>query len=101
MKLFHRTYHAKAILAGGFKDGRGTYMTGIEHTGVWLSDVPLDINEGARGDTVLVLDMPEEVVAEYEWVEEGKPYREFLVPARLLNRYGLVAVHEEDRAAAC
>jgi hypothetical protein len=34
---------------------------------------------------LLVLDIPEEIFVEYEWVEEGKLYREALVPAAILN----------------
>lgn len=36
---------------------------------------------------LLAVEMPEETVLFYEWVEEGKPYREFLVPAEVVNRY--------------
>ena len=39
-----------------------------------MSDRPLDPNDGADGDTVLVLDIPEHVVAEYEW--SGPPTRQ-------------------------
>lgn len=44
---------------------------------------------------MLVIDIPEEVILFYEWVEEdleGRPfpksYREFLIPAEIANRYG-------------
>jgi len=87
--LFHRTTsaNAKAILAGGFKDGTGSYLTDRQWKGVWLSNVPLDCNEGAVGDTLLevTLDLAEADLADYEWIEEGKGYREWLVPARLIN----------------
>jgi len=63
-------------------------MTTHEHTGVWLSNVPLDVNEGARGDTLLQVELPVETINDYEWIEEGKPYREWLVPARLINQIG-------------
>lgn len=97
MKLFHRTYKAQAILAEGFKDATGTYGTGIEFTGVWFSaNEPLDPNEGAWGDTVLVVEIPEDQIIEYEWVEEGKPYREFLIPAETVNRYGPPSIFDED-----
>lgn len=56
----------------GFRDGRGTYLTSREWEGVWLSDVPLDPTEGANGEDVLVIEMPDNVVEEYEGVEEGK-----------------------------
>ena len=95
MKLYHRTNAATAILQKGFKDGIGTYMTTIFHSGVWLSNYPLDCNEGAFGDTVLLIEIPESVIAEYEWIEEGKPYREFLVPAIIVNQYGPPRIFNE------
>ena len=62
-------------------------MTDRLWSGVWLSDRPLDANEGAHGDVLLAVEIPVDDVLFYEWVEEGKPYREFLVPAELVNRY--------------
>lgn len=87
MILYHRTTAASAeqILHDGFRDGVGTYLTDSEFSGVWVSNVPLDINEGAKGDTLLQVDLPEQTIAEYEWIEERKPYREWLIPARLVN----------------
>ena len=35
-------------------------------------------------------------VLEYEWVEDGKPYREFLVPARLVNTYPTRLVSDDE-----
>lgn len=88
MKLYHRTEHAQDILSGGFKDGRGNYGTGRMWEGVWLSNVPLDSNEGASGDTLLSIDIPEEGIGVFEWIEDDKPYREFLIPAEFVNSYG-------------
>jgi hypothetical protein len=41
---------------------------------VWLSNEPLDCNEGAKGDVLLevALDMGEDDYAAYEWPEEGR-----------------------------
>jgi len=88
MRLFHRTHHADAILREGFRDGEGSYMTDAILRGVWLSEFPFDVNEGAEGNQLLQIDLPEEVAAQYEVIEEGRPYREFLVPAEVLNRHG-------------
>ncbi len=33
---------------------------------------------------------PSSDVSEFEWVEEGKNYRKWLLPARLLNEFGAV-----------
>ena len=38
---------------------------------------------------MLAGDIPENVIAEYEWIEEGKGFREFLIPGEVVNRYGL------------
>lgn len=96
MKLYHKTSAADSILAHGFKDSYGPYLTNEICGGVWLSDRPLDVNEGADGDTLLFLEIPEDVVGKYEWIEDGKTYREFLVPAETVNRYGPVRVEKDD-----
>jgi hypothetical protein len=77
---------ADAILDSGFVDGKGRYGTNEIHRGVWLSDRPLDDNEGASGNIVLQVSFPPKInLADYEWVEEGKGYREWLVPADIIN----------------
>lgn len=99
MNLYHRTFAADAIFREGFRDGTGRYLTPEVWSGVWLSDIALDSNEDAGGDTLLVIEIPEDVVAEYEWVEEDKLYREFLVPAGVVNKYGpprVVSPEEEE-----
>lgn len=92
MKLYHRTPNPEAILREGFRDLRGS----MDLSGVWLSAVPLDIGEGAKGPTVLSIDIPEEELVDFEVLEEGKPYREWCVPADLVNRFGPPAIHEDD-----
>ena len=100
MRLFHRTRGdvAAVILRDGFKDAVDTYMTGNVYSGVWFSAQPLDSNEGVMGDTLLEIHMDDGIVEPYEWVEEGKPYREFLVPAVIANRYGPPRIVAEDEA---
>lgn len=85
MRLYHRTDAADDIVAHGFRDGAGSYLTTSQHTGVWISDLPLDEGEGATGEALFALDIEEALIADYEWIEEGKSYREWLVPAALLN----------------
>jgi hypothetical protein len=82
MIQYHRTTaaNAKEILRGGFCDGVAIFGLSQE-SGVWLSDTPLDSDEGAWGDTVLRIELPGHVVADYEKIEDGKPQREWLVPA--------------------
>jgi hypothetical protein len=91
MILYHVTSSEKAdaIKRDGFRDGVGSYMTDTEHCGVWLSDRPLDANEGAWGDTTIAIDLPlsEADLDQYEWKEKGKGYREWLIPAAIINKY--------------
>lgn len=97
--LFHRTTQeaARAILSEGFRDATGSYLTANEYTGVWLSDQQLDENEGAIGDTVLRVVIPNGDLSDYEWIEEYKPYREFLVPAALINTTATISIERIDR----
>jgi hypothetical protein len=60
--------------------------------GVWLSDRPLDANEGAYGDVVLFVEIPEGIVPQYEWVQDIG-YREFLVPAEIVNQFPVNRCH--------
>ncbi len=87
--FYHRTTSAAAdaIIRERFRDGNGRYLTGEIHSGVWLSDVPLDENEGADGDCLLevTVDASKELFADYEWIEEFKSYHEWLIPAAVLN----------------
>lgn len=100
MKLYHRTSasNAKAILQDGFKDGTGHYLTDDLHSGVWLSNFPLDCNEGAWGDVLLevALDMTEGELAAYEWPEEGKTYREWLIPAVIVNANATARIVDDE-----
>ena len=102
MLLFHRTNAAEAILREGFRDGEGTHLTNHVFRGVWLSDAPLDVNEGAQGEQLLEVRISATQVRPYEWIEERKGYREWLVPAALLNavaKVRLISPDEEDRIA--
>lgn len=94
MRVYHRTDASKAILQEGFRDGKGTYGTGIFHQGAWISNYPLTPNEGAFGDVVLCLDIPEPIFENYEWVGDEKPFRESLIPAEILNKYKIIVCTE-------
>jgi hypothetical protein len=87
MKVYHLTgaQNADAIKAGGFKDSVGRFLTTSEHTGVWVSDVPLVMLSGVDDIACFELEIPEELFRRYEWLEEEKPYRESLIPASELN----------------
>jgi hypothetical protein len=101
--FYHRTTpeRAERILVEDFRDGEGYNVTSRLRKGVWLSNNKLhDENEGACGDIMIKvsLDMNASELDRYEWVEEGKPYREWLVPARVINpRMRLDIVDEHGR----
>ena len=90
--VFHRTTQSAAeqILCSGFLDHTARYLTDREWTGVWVSDRPLDNSEGASGEALLQIEVAEPLIAAYEWVKEGKPYREWLIPSSVLNKIGQV-----------
>jgi hypothetical protein len=98
--LFHVTTRANSekILATGFLDATGDYMTGEEHSGVFLSNYPLDCNDGAWGDTTLAVIFRVSItdLDSYEWVEEGKPYREWSIPASYISQYATVELAPDD-----
>jgi len=89
MKCYHATsgLAAEKIEKFGFKDGTGSYMTDQSHTGVWIADRPLDENDGAISEALFEIEIDEADIAGFEWIEEGKAFREFLVPAAILNRH--------------
>jgi hypothetical protein len=99
MRCYHRTHHADAIVRDGFVDGEGSYGATNVYRGVWVSDEPLDGNEGAWVDVLLALDVPDDVFTEYEWVEEMKSYREALTPAAVLNGLGSTPVIVDEFGA--
>jgi hypothetical protein len=101
--FYHRTNAAEAILRDGFLDKNG--LCGAQHAGiegVFLSDAPLDCNDGAKGDQLLEIALPSlHDISDYELIEDGKPYREWCVPAGILNRYArrrLLKQEEENEA---
>ena len=91
MRLFHVTNRngALGVLAEGFRDGEGRYMTTEWLRGVFFSNRPLDQNEGCKGNVVLRVDLHPKITRRdlrpFELVEDGKPYREWCIPAEWIN----------------
>ena len=81
-------------------EGRG-YPDLLDIYGVWLSNRPLDSNEGAKGDVLLEvqMDLQETDLADFELIEDGKPYREWCLPAELVNRVAVVRAASESQDA--
>ncbi|WP_078345262.1 hypothetical protein [Mycobacteroides chelonae] len=92
--FFHTTDAAATILRDGFRDSTGSYLfENLALTGVWIGDRPMTVNEGAKGDQVLHIKLPDHLdLRDYEVIEEDKPYREWCVPAALLNEYAEVTL---------
>ena len=89
LNFYHRTSadNARAILEHGFQDSAG-YLWGIRAwRGVWLSGGRLSCGEGVGSDTLLkvTLDIPEHELARWEWTGEKGCFREWLIPAALIN----------------
>lgn len=90
---------ARRILDGpGFEDTR---FDGLVKplAGVWVTDEPREYAMAGRverADVLLAIDdLDERDVAPYEYTDNGEVaqfYREWLVPADLLNRRGLVSI---------
>ena len=97
MRFFHiaSNKNAEAILKEGFRDGTGYYLTDRLWTGVWISDKPFEDAHLSDTNTLLGIEIPEEDISDLEWPEEGKPYREWLVLAEILNSYGPPAVIDD------
>jgi hypothetical protein len=57
---------------------------------VWLSDRDINEDPGAHTAVLLAVEIPAVLLDPFEWIEDGKPYREFLVPASVLNQVGRV-----------
>jgi hypothetical protein len=87
MIVFHvaRLDAAEAIDRNGFEDGTGTFLTEQQFSGVWVSDRPLVDQSGIDNPVVFEIDVADSALSDMEWIEEGKGYREWLVPAAVLN----------------
>ena len=96
--LYHRTAAAEEILRDGFRDGEGSYLfDSLTLRGVFVSDTPLDSTEGTNGDQLIEVTLPGEVnLDEFELVQEGMPYRQWCVPAELLNTCAHLHLLSED-----
>jgi hypothetical protein len=88
--LYHRTAGsvARRIMEEGFRSGVGTYLTGRTMRGTFLSSRPVDVNEGATGTALIGVEIELARIADRELTEPGQPWREWCVPASILNRYG-------------
>ncbi len=69
--------------------------------GVFLSSVPCEVSDGAADGPLLevLMGMSEDDLRQFEIVEEMKGFREFCIPAEIVNAKSLVrrlSIEEED-----
>ena len=111
MRMYHTTTAeaATAILRDGFNGVTaffGRYAlagSAVLFTGVWVADQPVGSGEGAAGDPgagdpVLVIDLDEAAAVDFENCEEGKPYREWCIPAPLATAHLLGVIRQRADA---
>jgi hypothetical protein len=110
MRLYHVTDRssAEAIITDGFQDAEVIHDDSELLIGVWLADRCLADEEdvgpraGPVADVALLVELSDEIVERYEHADAAKPYREFCVPAALLNDHpveGPVALEDIDPAS--
>jgi hypothetical protein len=101
--FYHRTnaVGAREIIDSGFSNASGYFLNNRIWTGVWLSSIPVDGELDADGDSLLMvkLDIDERELSRWEWVAEGRPYREWLVPAAIINRCAAVEMVDQVEMA--
>ena len=97
MRLFHiaSNKNAETILKEGFRNGTGYYLTDRLWEGVRISDKPFNDEHLSDTNTLFAIEIPEDVINEFEVVGTGKVTREFLVPAALLNHYESLVVTDD------
>jgi hypothetical protein len=100
VKVYYITQaeNAASVLANGFRDGTGRPASQAEHRGVWVCDRLLVLLSGIElGDVACFeIRVPREWLLRYEWREEGRGYREFLVPAIELNEFPRRRLSEKE-----
>ena len=94
--FYHRTNtdNARAIVDSGFKNSSGYFMNNRIWTGVWLSSIPVESEPGSADDALLLvkLDIDGRELSRWEWSAEGGSYREWLLPANIINRCATVKI---------
>ena len=97
--FYHRTTaeNARSIMENGFMNSAGYFLGNRTWTGVRLSARPLAADDCTDGDVTLMikLDMAEHQLARWEWTKEGRTYREWVIPAPLVNSCMTVEMVDE------
>src|SRR5262249_21545207 len=87
MRVFLTTSVSEAdrIFQEGFTD---RHYFGEDGVGVFLSDTPLDANDGFKGPVTLCLEIPDDVFKRHEREDAGAGFRYAIPPAALVNGLG-------------
>ncbi len=107
LMLYHRTSigEARAIVHNGFEDQKWRFehdVPGVEDVkkavGVWLSDRPLQQDEGPPGDAVLeiAMDVSEDALELFQLEGVLWDARLWIVPAELINTRSKVRILNVD-----
>lgn len=100
--FYHRTNvnEGRSIVENGFKNSSGYFLGNRIWTGVWLSSVPLDCDPSKDEALLMVkLEIEPKNLSRWEWTSEGKAYREWLMPASIINRCATVETVEDLSAS--
>ena len=84
-EYYYRTSRltAKEIIRNGFEDRSGTEETGSNIRGTWFTDSPSAVSSGF-GDALIAVDLLVEVAESY-FNSDDQDYREYIIPAEVLN----------------
>ena len=95
MLLYHATTRTNgfAILRDGFRNRLRSQRQNADWEGVLLRDRPHD-RAGTGVYVVIALDWGDHDLLPYERHTGSTGYREFLIPAAVLNRYGIRHLHD-------
>ena len=87
MKLYHWTINRNSIEKNGFHDGEHSCDShGVQ--GAWFADQILGPLDGVgKGSELLTVEIPEDIIKPFKWKEKGVGYREWCIPAQIVNKY--------------
>ncbi|MFQ6047495.1 MAG: hypothetical protein ACE5PT_14245 [Gemmatimonadales bacterium] len=107
MLLYHKTTigRARDILTNGFEDEKWRFEERdariekqLKVLGVWLTDRPLEDEEGPQGDAVIEVDLAldQEMLAAYELEGMLEGARLWVAPAQLVNAHANARILHVD-----
>ena len=88
MQLYHWTLNRTKLKAKGFPPNKDRHSD--SELGVWLTDIITGSPESIKSEMrIVTIEIPEEVIIDYEETNTGSGYRAFRVPAEVVNQYEL------------